>query len=366
MKIGILGTRGIPNAYGGFEQFAQYLAQGLKRKGHDVWVYNSSDHPFQQNEWNGIHIIHCKDLESSIGTAGQFVYDFNCIRDARTRGYDILLHLGYTSNSIWYRWWPGNCPNIVNMDGLEWKRSKYNKWTQRFLKRAEFWAAENGDTLIADSIGIQEHLSKEYNKPSIYIPYGADIFENIDASVLSVFDLEPRSYFLLIARMEPENNIELILQGYLQSSQPFPLILIGSVKNKFGKYLSEKYSQDNIRFLGGIYESRLINNLRYFSNLYFHGHSVGGTNPSLLEAMGCQCNIASHENPFNTSILTNAAYYFSKPEDIVNIINQPADQSTIEDRKKSNLEKIQQFYNWPKIIEDYEKTFFDSCLVAKS
>ena len=106
--------------------------------------------------------------------------------------------------------------------------------------------------------------------------------------------------------------------------------------------------------------------MRYFSNLYFHGHSVGGTNPSLLEAMGCQCNIASHENTFNKNILTNAAYYFSEEGDIVNVINQPADQNTIEARKKINLEKIKQFYNWPKIIDDYEKAFFNSSRLGKS
>ena len=360
MKIGILGTRGIPNAYGGFEQFAQYLAQGLLQKGHEIWVYNSSDHPYQNEQWNGIHIIHCKDLESSIGTAGQFVYDFNCIRDARRRDYDILLHLGYTSNSIWHRLWPRSGPNIVNMDGLEWKRSKYNKLTQKFLKKAEAWAAQNSDVLIADSIGIQEYLATEYKKPSIYIPYGAEILEDFDSDIVAKCDLKPGEYFLLIARMEPENNIEIILRGDLQSSQPYPIVLIGSIKNKFGQYLSHTYGNPNIRFLGAIYDSNIINNLRFFSRLYFHGHSVGGTNPSLLEAMACHCNIAAHENIFNKNILTNSAYYFSTWEDIVQIINQPADVEIIAGRKKNNLEKIKKVYKWNKIIDDYEKVFVNA------
>src|SRR6516162_8518542 len=102
MKIGILGTRGVPNAYGGFEQFAQYLAEGLLRNGHEVWVYNSHTHPYKSDRWNDIHIIHCNDPEHKIGTLGQFIYDFNCLMDARRREYDILLQLGYTSNSIWF------------------------------------------------------------------------------------------------------------------------------------------------------------------------------------------------------------------------------------------------------------------------
>ena len=101
MKIAILGTRGIPNYYGGFEQFAQNLSKYLVIKGHDVYVYNSHNHPYQENLWNGVKILHCKDPEYILGTFGQFIYDFNCILDSRKRNYDIILQLGYTSSSIW-------------------------------------------------------------------------------------------------------------------------------------------------------------------------------------------------------------------------------------------------------------------------
>ena len=130
LKIGILGTRGIPNHYGGFEQFAEHLSVCLFQRGHDVAVYNSSLHPYKQNEWNGVQIIHCRDWEHKIGTAGQFFYDLNCINDARKRNFDVLLHLGYTSDSVWHWRWPKKTVNIINMDGLEWQRSKYNKPTQ--------------------------------------------------------------------------------------------------------------------------------------------------------------------------------------------------------------------------------------------
>src|SRR5438876_5732959 len=106
LRIGIMGTRGIPNSYGGFEQFAQYLSLGLAQRGHEVSVYNSSEHPYQQKEWNGVQITHCKDWEHKISTSGQFFYDLNCINDARKRDFNILLHLGYTSDSIWYWRWP--------------------------------------------------------------------------------------------------------------------------------------------------------------------------------------------------------------------------------------------------------------------
>src|SRR5690606_21575776 len=106
LKLGILGTRGIPNRYGGFEQCAQFLAEGLVNRGHRVWVYNSHNHEYRQKTWKGVDIIHRFDPEYQIGTAGQFLYDWSCIEDARKRDFDILLHLGYTSNSIWHWRWP--------------------------------------------------------------------------------------------------------------------------------------------------------------------------------------------------------------------------------------------------------------------
>ena len=360
MKIGILGTRGIPNTYGGFEQFAQYLAEGLVEKGHSVSVYNSSTHSYKQPFWKQVQIIHCADPENKIGTAGQFIYDLNCLRDAGRRNFDILLQLGYTSNSVWHRYWPKNAINIINMDGLEWKRAKYNKFTQRFLKWAESLAAKYADVLIADSIGIRDHIEREYQKTAFYIPYGAEIPENFSTSVLSKFNLETNKYYLLIARMEPENNIEMIIQGYKQSEPHYPLIIVGSTQNKYGQFLLKKYCSKLIQFPGAIYDHSMINALRHFSAVYFHGHSVGGTNPSLLEAMACGCNIAAHENEFNNSILGDDGYYFSNPEEVKKIIIQPQVTSIATQYKTLNLEKIKNTYNWTKIINEYETIFMQA------
>ena len=122
MKIAILGTRGIPNYYGGFEQFAQHLSEYLVNKGHEIIVYNSHTHPYQEGEWNGVKIVHCKDPEDKIGAAGQFIYDLNCIIDSRKRDFDIILQLGYASSAIWYFLFPKKAIVITNMDGLEWKK----------------------------------------------------------------------------------------------------------------------------------------------------------------------------------------------------------------------------------------------------
>lgn len=361
LKIGILGTRGIPNHYGGFEQFAEHLSFGLLQKGHDVAVYNSDLHPYKEKEWNGVKIIHCIDWENKIGTAGQFIYDWNCINDARKRNFDVLLHLGYTSDSVWHWRWPKKAANIVNMDGLEWKRSKYNKPTQRFLKWAESLAARNAHSLVADSPAIRDHLIVHYNKIPIYIPYGAEVFTQPDQTVIEKYGLLPSQYFLLIARMEPENNIEMIIQGHLSSESNYPLFVIGNITNKFGKYITSKYNDPKIKYSDAIYNKTELDNLRYYSALYFHGHSVGGTNPSLIEAMACECCIVANDNRFNKAVLNGEAGYFSTAEDILSIINNPEAVSDAEQWKKINIEKIRTIYNQEKIVDSYEKMMLDAC-----
>ncbi len=361
MKIGILGTRGIPNQYGGFEQFTQFLAPALVKKGHEVFVYNSNHHPYQQKEWNGVQVIHCKDPENKFGTFGQFLYDLNCNRDASKRNYDVLLHFGYSSDSVWWRQWPANTINIVNMDGLEWKRTKYNWLTRRFLKRAESLAAKHAHTMIADSIAMQEYLFATYKINPVFIPYAATVFTEPDPAALIKYGLKPFEYFLLIARMEPENNIEMVINGYIRSGHNYPLFIIGNTNNKTGNYLTRKYKDPRVIFAGAVYDDRSLNNIRHYSSLYFHGHSVGGTNPSLLEAMACGCNIAAHNNIFNRAVLQEGPDLFSSADDVAMIIKKPKDQSQADHNRIKNIEKIRDTYDPEKIVTAYEDLLLHVC-----
>ena len=354
MKIGILGTRGIPNSYGGFEQFAEHLALGLVQRGHRVFVYTSNLNPYKEKQWRGVNLIHCKNWEDTLGTAGQFIYDLNCINDARKQNFDVLLHLGYTSDSIWHRRWPRHTINVVNMDGLEWKRAKYSKLSQWFLKKAERWAVLHANHLISDSIEIKKYLLTQYYKDSTYVPYGADVFKHGDVSLLDPLHLQPSRYFIMVARMEPENNIEMVIEGVLRSSGNETLVIIGNSTTALGKKLQRKYSGKKIQFAGAIYDQVLLNNLRFFSRFYFHGHSVGGTNPSLLEAMACGCRIAAHDNVFNRAILDNGADYFSTAEQVAQIISQSRDNSTADQRRETNVQRIQSVYSWTSVINEYE------------
>jgi len=362
MKIAILGTRGIPNNHGGFEQFAEYLSQYLIIKGHKVYVYSSHSHPFQKATWKGISILHKYDPEQRIGTFGQFIYDFNCIVDSRRRDFDIILQLGYTSSSIWGWLLPKNAVVITNMDGLEWLRAKYSPMVRRFLKFAEWMAIKTSNYLIADSIGIQEYLRSNYSSKSYYIPYGAELFSAPSELILNKYQIVPFNYSLLIARLEPENNIEVILQGFVASRSSSELLIVGKHNTSYGRYLKRKFEKyNNIQFLGGIYDINHLNNLRYFSNLYFHGHSAGGTNPSLLEAMASNALIVAHDNIFNRSILGGDAFYFTKPEEVANHFSKKKEDyyHLIE----NNRRKIEKYFQWEAINKSYE-SFMIECTGA--
>jgi glycosyltransferase involved in cell wall biosynthesis len=359
MHLAIIGTRGIPNNYGGFEQCAEYLAVGLVQRGFDVTVYNSHNHPYQEKTFNGVEIIHCYDPEFLLGTIGQFVYDFNCILNSRFHKYDIILQLGYTSNSIWGLLLPSSAIITTNMDGLEWKRSKYSRIIKNFLQYAEKLAVKYSDYLISDSIGIRDYLFEKYKKDSVYIPYGANLFNDPDEKVLNSFSVECFKYNLLIARLEPENSIEIILDGVIKSGNKDTFLVIGNQNTKYGNFLKEKYSTSyNIKFIGSIYDINILNNLRNYSNIYFHGHTVGGTNPSLLESMASNALICANKNPFNESILNDDALYFINSEDVAKvIIDNPREKADVSKYIEHNRNKIETLYSWDKIIDAYISHF---------
>ena len=356
MKIGIVGTRGIPNFYGGFEEFAQHLSESLVKRGHQVSVYNPHSHTYKKSDWCGVDIIRCYDPESKIGTIGQFIYDFNCILDSRKRGFDIILQLGYTSSSIWNWMFSKESCIITNMDGLEWKRSKYSRIVRVFLQFAERLAIYFSDHLIADAPAIKSYLDKKYHIKSSYIPYGAVLSEKFDKSFLSEYNLDNSEYYMLVARMEPENNIQMILEAFTncRSLVNKRFIVAGNMNSSYGRYIRERFSDSRILYLGYISDKEKLNSLRHFSDIYFHGHSVGGTNPSLLEAMACGSYICAHDNQFNKYILSEDAMYFKDTRDIANLLNETSLPHNRERWVLNNLQKIRDNYSWKKIVDDYE------------
>src|SRR5688572_23475553 len=190
MKIAIAGTRGIPNKYGGFEQCAEFLSVLLVQKGHQVTVYNSHDHSFQESTFEGVQIVHIFNPENTIGTTGNFMYDLNCMRHAVSHEFDILLVLGYTTASIFYPFINfGKTVLITNMDGLEWKRDKWNFLVKKLARKFEKLGAIHSHHLVADNKKIKAYLDREYGKTSTWIAYGCTKFTHPDEKVLNDFGL---------------------------------------------------------------------------------------------------------------------------------------------------------------------------------
>lgn len=368
MRIAFVSTRGIPNNYGGFEQFAEYISVGLAQKGHEVTVYSPHFHPYKKSEYKGVRIKHVYSPEQWMGNSvGSFFYDFKCLRDALKNGnYDIIYEAGYTSIIPAYIWFNIKRRKDVivttNMDGLEYKRTKFNPLIRRFIAWEEKMAVRHSHYLISDNMGISDYFMKKYDKPSQYLAYGADIHDDYDINVLSEYELQPDKYYLIIARMEPENNIEMAIQGYLKSKENgrHQLILVGKTETSFAKKMIKKYGGNpGVRFLGGIYDFRKINSIRKFSRAYFHGHSVGGTNPSLLEAMASEVMLIAHDNIFNRAVAGNNAIYYKDAKDITRILDSI---DTILPEKKNifvdaNLETIRNKYSWRRLIEMHEQYF---------
>jgi glycosyltransferase involved in cell wall biosynthesis len=355
LRIGILGTRGIPNHYGGFEHISEYVSEGLVKRGHSVTVYNSHNHPYSADNWNGVTIKHCYDPEYLIGTAGQFIYDMNCLLDARKQKFDVVLLMGYTSSSIWGKLYPKNSTIITNMDGLEWKRTKYSKKVQQFLKYAEKLAVKYSDYYISDSMVIRSYLAEKYAINSQYIPYGADVYTEAEREQVDYTNALNEDYFLLMARMEPENNIEAILDGFNSSNSARKFKVLGDTSNRFGKFITNKFENDNrIEFKGSIFDNAKVRSLQNNSYLYFHGHSVGGTNPSLLEAMASEALIAAHDNPFNKSVLSSDAFYFSNAAGVKDLVENVQHKDVEKTMVRNNLHKIQYQFNWEKVVDEYE------------
>ena len=356
MKIAIIGTRGIPNNYGGFEQFAEYLSVGLVGKGVQVTVFSPHHHPYKFNKYKKVDIVHCNDPVNFFGTFSQFIYDYNCIAYCRKKNYDIIFQLGYTSSSIWNFLIKDKTLLVTNMDGIEWNRSKYSSFVKVFLKYAERLAVKHSNYFISDSLGIKSYLLNKFNIKSQYFAYGTDFSEEFNISYLLDYSLKSNEYDIIIARMEPENNIEMILKGYLNSNKERELVVVGNIENEFGSYLVKKYNDKKIKYLGFVSGFKRLSALRYYSELYFHGHSVGGTNPSLLEAMSSRSLICSHNNIFNKSILEDSAFYFKNNKDVSNLMNSIVKKDELE-KLNNNSKKVRELYSWDVIVANYYNYF---------
>ena len=358
MKIAILGTRGIPNNYGGFEQCAEYLSVGLVEKGHEITIYSPTFHPYKEEYYKGVKIIRKSSPQNLFGnSASNFVYDYLCFKDAVKKDFDIILELGLITSSVSIIFCRHRGKVIAtNLDGLEWKRSKWNKLVQKVTKTLERFGVKYSDYLIADNIGIQQYIKDEYSRESEFIAYGSVDIKDPNSSCLESYGIKGK-YLLSIARLEPENNLEMMFDAYTQSNIKLPYYVVGNHLTSYGDFLKDKYRNKNIIFLGGIFNKMDLDNIRFYSTYYLHGHSVGGTNPALLEAMAAKTLIIAHDNKFNKSIIEDNAYYFSSSEELVKLLKDNSLESNKVNFVSTNLDKINKVYRWSVVVDQYEDYF---------
>jgi len=325
------------------------------KAGHEVVVYTVGNHPEKITELNGVAIRYIFNPEKRLGLSGQFIYDFLCILDARTQNFDVILQLGYTTSGIWSFLWPRH-KTVTNMDGLEHQRAKYAGPLASFLKWSERRAAKRSKLLIADNPEIANYLSK-YNVPISTIAYGSKIVEEpADAKeLLHRNHLPTDNFHLHIGRIQPDNHVFELLDAAVSSGET--LVTVGDYTTRYGRKLKATFPEPNIIYAGTIYDKTVLNALRTRATFYLHGHSVGGTNPALLEAMGSGSMVLAHENPFNASVLGGLGALWKDEEALTRLLTQrPSDEIRSEQARLSR-ERIKTHFNWEDVAENYLQSF---------
>lgn len=361
MRVAIIGSHGIPAKYGGYETFAQELSVRLVKMGVQVDVYcDYTEHRSDFYEGVSLKYLSCTK------TSNPLKYYHNSVRRAE-KDNDIVLICGaagalFIYTKVFHR----KVAYLTNMDGIEYLRTKWSLPKRLFVRFCIWTSVYLSDYVIADSKSIREFLLKNYiikDKRILQIEYGADINEKPNLSLLEDFNLKQNGYYLVVSRLEPENNIECIIRGYVKSDIQKPLIVVGNLlETRYVKKLL-KYKSDRVRFLGGVYDKSKLEALRYGCKAYLHGHSVGGTNPSLLEALGSANIIIAHNNVFNREVTANQMKYFITPEEcsdaIIEVEHLSDDDISV--YKKLAVKRIKDFYNWERIAQDYYNALIKIC-----
>lgn len=361
LKLSILGIRGIPAQYGGFETFAERLSKYLVSQGWEVTVYCQEEHKNQMFEeyWNGIRLVH---IPVPYGNAlGSIIFDWKSTLHAlKQKG--IVLTLGYNTAifSVWYRL--KGITNFMNMDGLEWKRSKWRLPERIWLYLNEWAGCWLANSLIADHPAIKSHLltRKVASEKITVIPYGTEKVVDADSQLLTAYNLVPKEYALVIARPEPENSILEIVSGFSRRPRGLKLVVLGRYlpdQVPYHKQVLEAAS-DEVIFPGAIYNKSVVNALRFHARLYIHGHQVGGTNPSLVEALSAGQPVLANNNRFNRWVAGPGAHYFKNEaelEEKLEILLNDGDE--LQKMKLASKKRYDEEFAKDKDIKAYERLF---------
>ena len=359
MKIGIIGSDGIPARYGGFETFVEQVAPHMAAMGHEVVVVGSGKGRGVDAAAPSLpHGVTSLYLPLSANGVSSIPYDVASFLKI-WRGMDAILVLGVSAGIFMpcMRVLAGRRPVVVNVDGLEARRAKWKGFRKKFLAWSESVAIRHADVVVCDNEGIRELVDRHYpDVHSVTIAYGGDhtvrLADDEVASMLqSRFDLRPHSYALSIARIEPENHIGLMIDAFLASRSVERYVLVGNFSStEYGRHLKAKHGDDSrVRIIDALYDARLLAALRSGCQVYLHGHSVGGTNPSLVEMLPYSRPILAFDCVFNRYTLAQGGGYFRDASMLRDLLAQ----AKLEDFIPSGSVRDDPRYTWRRIAEDY-------------
>lgn len=355
----ILGTRGLPAAHGGFETFAEKLALFLVRRGWHVGVYcqdevEAVERRVSSTVWNGIELIHVS--VASTGPKATLAFDWHCVRDAARRD-SVCLVLGYNGAIFLPYLRLAGAKILTNMDGIEWKRPKWP-----FAVRAWFWvnewiAAWASQRLVADHPAIADHVATRRPRSAIAtIPYGGDPIPSAPTAPVAALGLEPGRYMTSIARIEPDNNILTMVEAFSRKARGMRLVVLGRLcdDNAYHRAVRAAASAE-VMFPGAIYEAETLRALRFHARAYLHGHTVGGTNPSLVEALWAGNAVIAHDNAFNRGTAGAGQFYFADADACDRLIGTvAADDAAVTEAGRAALARAAERFAWTAILERYE------------
>ena len=355
MHIAFLGIRGVPARYSGFETAAEEVGRRLVDRGHAVTVYCRGE--ATEKEHLGMRLVHLPTLRLKV--TDTLVHTALSLLHLQRRPPDVAVVFNAANAPLLPLARVRSLPVAVHVDGLEWQRAKWGPQGKRYYRAAERLAVRWADALIADARGIQRYYEETHNTASTFIPYGAPILSDARPDLLKPLDLQPRRYHLVVARFEPENHVDLMVRGFTKSASTFPLVVVGSAPYS-AAYTAEVRrladSDPRVRLLGGVWDQALLNALYANATCYLHGHSVGGTNPTLLRAIGAGAPVLAFDVTFNREVLGDSGVYFANARALANLIDeQEADEEARVARGRSGQSRAEALYDWDDVAHGYER-----------
>lgn len=358
MKIAFAGSRGVPALYSGFETAVTEIGARLADRGHDVSVYCRHGYGDPSEPMHrGMKKIYLPQLKIRVGET----LSHTCVSllHAFANPPDVLLVMNPANGPLLILPRLRGTPVAVNVDGLEWRRGKWSRVGQRYLYWASWCCTKLASALIADSVGIQDIYRSMWNASSHYASYGADVEQSIRPEVVRDYGLEPDQYFLVVARLEPENNTELIIRAFEKTRTDKKLVVVGGTvyASQYVDNLKEESQDTRVVFLGPVYDQHHVTELMANSFAYLHGHMVGGTNPVLLKALGCGARVMVAAVDFNLEVVGDAGLSF--PLDVAGA--RDAFQAVVDDSTAADVcrtraaDRIRSAYTWDIATDRYEE-----------